>query len=144
MSSDARYSRRHFVAGALGVAGAVMCLESHAGASRRLHEEPAVLLFDPARSDARDRAAGMGAGWVARPIVGDRVRFAREMLGNDGAATAKLAGLTSYGDFILLSGCAAEAGYRLTSESLYRAPGGLEHGALVHWVVERARRPTRG
>lgn len=60
-------------------------------------------------------------------ITGDRVRFARDVFGP--SAPEIVGGLTTYADFLVLTGCAAEAGYRVISE---RA-----EGTLIRWQVAR-------
>ena len=60
-------------------------------------------------------------------ITGDPVRFARDVFGP--SAPEIVGGLTAYADFLVLTGCAAEAGYRLISER--------SEGPLIRWKVAR-------
>jgi hypothetical protein len=69
------------------------------------------------------------------------VRFARNLL-SSASAPDVFAGLSGYADFILLSGCAAEAGYRLLVERTQPAAvDDTAHGALVYWIAARRRVP---
>ncbi len=139
----ARHSRRGFIAGTLGIAGGLLLSEKIAAAGVAA-DEPQLLLFDPQRTDACRWAATAECRWTTQPIVGDRVRFARNLL-SGASAPDVFAGLSGYADFILLSGCAAEAGYRLLVERLHSAAADeAEHGALVYWIAGRRRVSTYG
>jgi hypothetical protein len=104
----ARLDRRRFVA----LAAATPLVATHAQASSVARP---ILLFDPALAAAvqiGDAARARGAD--VRAIAGDRVRYAAALLA---ARPARLAGITSYADFLLLSGAAEETGLRLTGST---------------------------
>jgi hypothetical protein len=111
--------------------------------------EPRLFLFDPEHADAcRDiaingnlasaravagRATSGTQSCEARAIVGDRVRFALDLFAAANPP-AVVVGVSTYADFILLSGTAAEHGYRVLEESA--------QGSLVSWKIARLRRST--
>jgi len=63
------------------------------------------------------------------PVEGDRVRLARRLLAQ---APQEIRGVTRYADFLLLSGVAAELGYRVASRTTL-------DGNLLGWAVRRQR-----
>ena len=137
MSKQPRISRRNFVGVTLGISSAFL-LPRWSVAAEMQGPAPMLMFFDPSRADACGLAdAAAQRGTVTRAISGDRIRFAREQINS---APSTLAGVTGHADFILLSGCAAEVGYRLVQEYRYpltRAPDA--HGALVFWSVAQRR-----
>jgi hypothetical protein len=143
MIDVARHSRRGFIAGTLGIAGGLL-LSKSIPAAGVTPDEPELFLFDAQRADACRWAAAAECRLGAQPIVGDRVRFARNLL-SGGSAPDVFAALSGYADFILLSGCAAEAGYRVLVERVHPAAADeTAHGALVYWVAGRRRVSTFG
>jgi len=62
-------------------------------------------------------------------VQGDRVRLARRLLAQ---APQEIRGVTRYADFLLLSGAAAELGYRVASRTAL-------DGNLLGWAVRRQR-----
>jgi len=72
-----------------------------------------------------------GLKCASLPITGDRVRFATELFAPD--APEVIAGASTYADFIVLTGTAAEHGYRVIEES--------PRGALTVWKIARPVRP---
>ena len=143
MSDDSEFSRRRFVAGSLIVGGGLVFLAKQSNARGALapHESGTsaaapsagtqLLLFNADHADAcRAAAEHETRGCIARPVVGDSVRFAREVFAAREAPEI-VSGLTHYADFIMLSGCAAEHGYRVISEQA--------HGSLIAWKVGRGR-----
>jgi hypothetical protein len=139
-----RHSRRGFIVGTLGVAGGLL-LSKRLAAAGTIPDEPQLLLFDPQRTDACRWAAAAECRLGTQPIVGDRVRFARNLLSGDSSPDV-FACLSGYADFILLSGCAAEARYRLLTERLHHVAAAetAAHGALVYWIAGRRRVSTFG
>ena len=137
-----RHSRRGFIAGTLGIAGGLLVSKGIAAAAMA-SDEPQLLLFDPQRADACRWAATAECRLGTQPIVGDRVRFARNLLSGDSVPDV-FACLSGYADFILLSGCAAEARYRLLVEHMHLAAKATAHGALVYWIAGRRRVSTFG
>jgi hypothetical protein len=109
-------------------AGSALLLEKPLNAAAMTATEPQLLVIDYDIAEAR-RLAAHAAGSASRTlaITGDRVRFARDLFGS--SAPEVIGGLTSYADFIVLTGCAAEAGYRLISERT--------ESALVRWKIAR-------
>jgi hypothetical protein len=122
-------TRREFVVGASAV-GAVLCVGSSAVMAMPVagETEPEILLFDPEHAEACRKVGEGISGCRTLAVVGDRVRFARQFF-SGAAVPSRVAGLTSYSDYILLSGCAAEHGYRVVAETA--------RSALVQWKVER-------
>ncbi|MFB0612724.1 hypothetical protein [Aurantiacibacter poecillastricola] len=115
-----RITRRTLLAGAAAIPAAI--------GLDRLAASPlmggTVFLYDPALPDAGQRRAA--AGWQARAIEGDRIRFAREVIA---LAPARIEGFTRQADALLIEEVAAEAGYR-------RAQTKVE-GPAIDWVLER-------
>lgn len=122
-------TRREFVAGASALGG-VLCLMSSPAMAVPFAEraDAEVLLFDPDHPDACRKVAEQAGSCTTLAVTGDRVRFASEFF-SGAAAPSRVAGLTSYSDYVLLSGCAAERGYRVVAEEA--------RGPLVQWKVER-------
>jgi hypothetical protein len=141
MSTQQEISRRKFVGVALGLSGGFLLPWRQVSAAM-LSEAPTLLWFDPTRSDACVVAgAAARRGTATQAITGDRVRFANSQLNG---APQTFAGVSGYADFILLSGCAAEAGYRLVNELSYPVAGApiarsATGGALVYWSVTQRR-----
>jgi len=135
---SAEHSRREFVVGALAAAGGLILFAGQQNAVAALSStQPELLVFDPEHADACRAVADNAAAQecTTRAVVGDRVRFAMELLSAPNAPLV-VAGLTSYADFILLSGCAAEHGYRVVSETA--------RGPLTSWKVVRRRTTYSG
>jgi hypothetical protein len=110
MSDETTQTRREFVAGAIAVGGGLVSLSMQRSALGAADiSEPRLVL---------------------REVVGDPVRFAERIFASP-ETPDMVAGYTSYADFIVLSGCAAEHGYRVTREETSHS--------LVAWTV--ARRP---
>jgi hypothetical protein len=120
-------TRREFMVGTAVAAGALL-VDQPVNAARMASTEPRLLLLDLELADAHRVAAEAEAvGCRALAITGDRVRFGREVFAS--GAPEIIGGLTTYADYIMLSGCAAEAGYRVLSE---RA-----QDAFVRWKIAR-------
>jgi hypothetical protein len=107
--------------GTAAAAGALL-VEKPVNAARLASTEPQLLILDSAVADVAQIA---GCRTIA--ITGDRVRFGREVFAS--GAPEIIGGLTTYADYIMLSGCAAEAGYRVISERT--------QGRLVRWKIAR-------
>jgi hypothetical protein len=132
MSADGAYSRRGFIAGAVAAGSGLALLSTPVDMTSA--GQPQLFLFDAERADACRNVAGNAAhSCEARAIVGDRVRFALDLFAAARAPDV-VAGVSTYADFILLSGTAAEHGYRVLEESA--------QGPLVSWRIARLRRPT--
>lgn len=117
--------RRSFLGLALGVSGGL--LAGSAPAMAALDGERGVLVYD-ARAGERIMRVVRGNYASVHALDGDRVRFARALTAK---RPASISGLTRYADFVLLSGTATEAGYRLITESKHAAKG----GALIAWTM---------
>jgi hypothetical protein len=131
MSFDKEFSRRGFIAGVAAVGCGLVLLPKQASAAAGM---PQLFLFDPEHADlCRSLAGSTAPSCEARAIVGDRVRFALDLFASERAPTV-VAGVSTYADFILLTGTAAEHGYRVLEE--------LPQGSLVSWKIARLRRPT--
>ena len=130
MSGDSEFTRREFVVGAISALAVVAMGPALAAIAP---EAAGLMVFDPEHADACRRVEGAAAaqGCATLPVVGDRVRFGRDLFAS-GKAPAIVAGLTHYADYILLSGCAAEHGYRLQSVQVQTH--------LVEWTVAKPRR----
>lgn len=164
MSAENDVSRRGFIAGAVAAAGGLALLAKQGGAlastgsahagqgaaglgaqdagldgevasvDRLSSVEPQLFLFDLDHAVAcLNVAASANFTCPTRAITGDSVRLAHEVFAS-GNAPEVVAGASSYADFILLSGTAAEHGYRVLEESA--------QGPLVSWKLARWRRPT--
>ena len=119
-----RTTRRETLAAAallVPLLGASRIARAAAGSGGRLS------LVDPAIADARSTVEHWSGGWQPIAIEGDRVRLARDVLAR---SPERVAGLSTWSDFLLLSGSIEEEGYRLTSVPL------LEQGR-VSWLLER-------
>ncbi len=108
--------RRDFLA-LLGISAGALTLPAAASVGDTL------FAFDPEIPEARRLARNSIA---AHALAGDRIRFARMLIGK---RPRTLAGLTRYPDFLLLGGCAEEAGYRVAS--LERS------GQAFAWIMRR-------
>jgi hypothetical protein len=126
MSDDTLHSRRDFIAGALAVGGALL-LTKYDSATAMSSTEPQLVLYDP------ESVTTCSYACATLPVKGDRVRFAREVFAAH-TAPDSIGGVTHYADYVLLSGCAAEQGYRVLEERF--------EGTLVHWKIARRRRAT--
>ena len=143
MNDQHDLSRRGFMSLVLGLSGGAL-LPWQSVSAAPLSDVPPLLLFDSTRSDACVLAsAAARRGTVTQAIVGDRVRFANAQLIG---APRTFSGVTGYADFILLSGCAAEAGYRLVKEIRHSITSvsvadSTTCGTLVFWMMVQ-RRPN--
>lgn len=123
-------TRRSFAAGAIVAAGYVV-LVSNQAFGVRLPAGESWIVFDPSRADACNFAGECNrTGSRTTPITGDAFRFARGWIQRAGAPQS-FCGVTNYADFVVLSGTAAEAGYRVVSEQRL--------GTLAIWVMARRR-----
>ena len=121
--------RRHFLATLLATAGSVAVVPAHAASLTKRR----IWVYDPALPAIMPLVeAARATGDDVRAIGGDCIRFARDMVGD---GTASLAGVTRYADFLMLSGVAAEAGYRVVSQAML--PG--SRGAAIAWALRRKR-----
>jgi len=110
--------RRTFLGAAAVTAGAA------ASASARAAAGTSLWVYDPIAL-ARPDLLPEGAERIA--VEGDRVRLARRLLAR---APQEIRGVTRYADFLLLSGAAAELGYRVASRTTL-------DGNLLGWAVRR-------
>ena len=115
-------TRRDFVTATLAT-GTALLLETPLNAAAMSATEPQLMVVDLNIADA----CHFVAGCRTLALTGDSVRFAREVFAP--SATEIIGGITTYADFVVLTGCAAEAGYRLISE---RA-----EGTFMRWKVAR-------
>jgi hypothetical protein len=96
-------------------AGSALLLEKRLNAATVAASGPRLLVVDYDLAGAHElarEAASNGCRTLA--LTGDRVRLARDVFAAD--APDVIGGITTYADFIVLTGCAAEAGYRVLSE----------------------------
>jgi len=142
MSSDNGISRRGFIAVAAAAGGALALVAKQVGTIAKAAPveeaaasvdttsvgEPQLFLFDGDNS-----ATCRAVSCATLAITGDRVRFARGLFPAGGAPEI-IGGVSTYADFILLTGCAEEHGYRVIET---RATG-----TLVEWKIVRPRRAT--
>ncbi|HVY79561.1 MAG TPA: hypothetical protein VG994_01155 [Steroidobacteraceae bacterium] len=120
-------TRREFMIGTVAVGGTIALAPAALAATDSLFVADDELFYA-----SQLAAEAASRGWRILPVTGDRVRFAREVFGP--GAPDVIAGATRYADFIVLTGCASEAGYRLT--------GSRADGDLVRWKVVRLRPPV--
>jgi len=126
-------NRREFVEGLVAVSGAfVLTAKGQSAFGAAASRPPQLLLFDSASAQVcRYVESEAQYSCVTQPVTGDRVRFANELFAS-GQAPDVVAGVTHYADYILLTGCAAEQGYRVRDLKV--------EGSLATWKIERARR----
>jgi hypothetical protein len=123
-------TRRAFTAGAVAATGYALLAPKEVF-SVPLPAGASWILFDPSRVDACNFAGECSrAGSRTMPVTGDVFRFAREWIHRAGAPQS-FGGVTNYADFVVMSGTAAEAGYRVVSERRI--------GTLTAWVMARRR-----
>lgn len=113
--------RRAFLGAAATAAGAATAGPLRAAASGRT-----LWVYDPV---ALDRPHLLPQGVEGIAVEGDRIRFARRLFAQ---APQEIRGVTRYADFLLLSGAAAELGYRVASRTAL-------DGNLLGWAVRRQR-----
>ena len=131
MIALARISRRRFVAtSSLAMAAVVMTPALSALAT----PTPPRVLFDPAIDAAvRFAAAAHRQGSDCHALAGDRYRFVLDVLAVAGAPRS-ITGITTYADFLLLTGTLQEARYRLIGPELHE---GTEQGnGRVSWLMQ--------
>ena len=87
-----------------------------------------ILLFDPASPQARAMAK-QAYGQQLIALKGDPVRLWRDRLA---AAPGPIGGITSWSDYIILRGLAAERGLRVRNEEHVAVPG---KAMLVRWTA---------
>jgi len=134
MSSSGSWSRRGVLATLAASAGGGAALAG----GRSDHAGPQTLvLFDPTLATARRLARTVGANAKVRPIQGDRIRLMQALLSGPGRPAA-IVGAGRYADYLLLTDCAAEAGYRLVPTAS-PAPGGRLGSAVVSWIMRDSR-----
>ena len=140
MTTSLQHSRRHFIASLFGgAAGLLLCGSDRA--VQALSGGVSLFFYDPLRSEARRCAASATAhGCVTAAIVGDRIRLARQWLKPGAAAPEVIMGLSDYADFILLSGSAAEVGYRVENERpIPSSASGGRRSVLMYWSAAQRR-----
>lgn len=126
--SGLQLPRRSFLGLALGASGSMF---AGAPAMASLARERPMLVYDTNFPAAKRYAIASRSEFAAvHAVGGDRVRFARALVAKRPEA---LSGLTRYPDFLLLTGEAAEAGYRLVAQSQHAEKG----GALIAWTMRR-------
>lgn len=111
-----KLTRRTLLAGAAAV-------PALAGLDRLSAAQPGgagILLYDPALPQARLLADNP----AARPITGDRIRFAQELFAR---RPAFVRGVSRQGDAVLIADVAREAGYWLTDEQVT--------GGIIEWLL---------
>ncbi len=115
--------RRDFLGAAAVAAGSAATGPVRASvASRKV-----AWVYDAAALKGVDATGLFPSGAAPRAIEGDRVRFASALLAE---RPHEIRGVTRYADYLLLSGAAAEAGYRVVSRA------NLDSGALS-WAIRR-------
>jgi hypothetical protein len=116
--------RRQFLgAAALAASGAAAC-PVRAAVSRKT-----LWVYDPAALGAVGAADLFPPGAQRVAIAGDRIRLARDLLARE---PQEIRGVTRYADYLVLSGAAAELGYRVVSRAAL-------NGNALSWAVRRSR-----
>jgi hypothetical protein len=112
---------------ALGLGGAALLVPAvaSAGATR---PASGIMLFDPASAEARAMAKD-ARGQRLIPLKGDPVRFWRDSLAD---VAGPIGGITSWSDYVMLRGLAAEQGLRVRSEEHIAVAG---KPMLVRWTA---------
>lgn len=109
----------------LGAAALLVPAVASAGTTRPVS---GIMLFDPASPEARAMAQeARGQRLIA--LNGDPVRFWRDRLAN---AVGPIGGITSWSDYVLLRGLAAEHGLRVRHEEHIAVAG---KPMLVRWTA---------
>jgi hypothetical protein len=137
---SANWNRRHVLGATLGVAGAA-CLaglapRAAAGRTTRPVVGRLVVVHDGGFESSRRHADGLALH--AHRTIDAREDLARlwyrELRLEAARAPLEFAGLTTWSDYVVLKGCAAEAGLRESRYELIRDAGG--HGCtLVYWYI---------
>jgi hypothetical protein len=112
---------------ALGLGGAALLAPAVASAGIT-RSASGILLFDPGSPKARALAQEVrGQRLVA--LTGDPVRLWRDKLGD---TTGPIGGITTWSDYVILRGLAAEQGLRVRSEEHIAVLG---NPMLVRWMA---------
>jgi hypothetical protein len=134
--AGARWSRRSVLRASLGLAGAswLAGLAPQAGAAPG--SAYLVVVRDGRYAASRRHADALAPR--AHRILEARDDLARLWYGGLAAEARRtplaLAGLTTWSDYVVLEGCAAEAGLRAARHELIRDAGG-RGGTLVRWQI---------
>jgi hypothetical protein len=132
---SAHWSRRRVLGTTLGVAGASFLAGLGGGAARPVVSR-LIVVHDGRFESSRRHAAGL-ARHAHRTIDAreDLARLWYRELRLEAARTPlAFAGLTIWSDYVVLSGCAAEAGLRESRYELIRDAGG-RGCTLVRWQI---------
>ncbi|MCC7463256.1 MAG: hypothetical protein IT480_12430 [Gammaproteobacteria bacterium] len=132
--SDA-WSRRRLLGAALGLAGTgVIALLAPRGAAHRA--SALIVVQDGRYAASRGHAARLAPR--ALRVLEARADLARQWYGGLRSLAARaplqFAGLTSWSDFLVMRGCAAECGLRAATYELVRDADGAGH-TLVRWRI---------
>ncbi|MCC7410586.1 MAG: hypothetical protein IT495_02980 [Gammaproteobacteria bacterium] len=143
------WDRRRVLRTALGLAGAgAIGALAPRGAAMRAADvarrgTPALILVQDGRYAASRGYATARAPQALR-VLEARADLARQWYGELRALAARtplqFAGLTSWSDFLVMRGCAAECGLRAATHELVRAAGGTGC-TLVRWQIAAPRGP---
>jgi len=112
-------------------AGAPLAMGALPAWGQRADAGALLILFDPtmaASARLADQVRKHGAAVLA--LSGDRIRFMRDVVAS---RPRVIAGMTSYADFLLLSGTAAESGFRLDSHAQHRNITCATHRCFGRW-----------
>jgi hypothetical protein len=142
---SAYWSRRRVLGATLGVAGAscfaglapgAAASGTHAGGTARLGVDRLVVVHDGRFESSRRHADGLARH--AHRIIDAREDLARlwyrELRLEAARTPLAFAGLTTWSDYVVIRGCAAEAGLRESRHELIRDAGG-RGCTLVRWHI---------
>jgi hypothetical protein len=113
--------------GALALGGAALLVPAVASAGTA-KPSCGILLFDPASPTAR-ALAKQAYGQQLIALRGDPVRLWRDRLAT---AAGPIGGITTWADYVILRGLAAERGLRIRHEEHVAVPG---KAMLVRWTA---------
>jgi hypothetical protein len=125
MTRPLHLRRRTFLAGSAGAVGLALLRPVRGFAAAPTTR----IIFDPALEHAvHFGLAARDLGAVSRPLTADRYRFVQALLAD--AAPPALAGVSSFADFVMLTGALQDAGYRLSGHGIHRLATGVHeaHG----------------
>jgi hypothetical protein len=132
MSGPTRLRRRTFLAGSAGALGLALLRPVPGFATSPIAMPAATrIIFDPAQTHSvQFGLAARDLGAICKPLSADRYRFIQALLADN--APAAVAGVSSFDDFVMLSGALQEAGYRLSGHGVHRPSEGqhMGHGDL--------------
>jgi hypothetical protein len=142
MSRPPHVRRRTFLAGSAGALGFALLRPVNAFAAPASTASTATLIIvDPALDHSVDFGlAARNLGAASHPLSADRYRFVQTLLA-DATESPAIAGVSSFADFVMLTGALQDAGYRLSGHGIHRLATGEHegHGEFIASTVALSR-----